>query len=228
MSEDLHIDQCMKFATYISAMRGLSLLHVFTLNSLNAHGLVNHTLLQDYPKSNDSMINSELETDMQTILKIVELGRSIRNAKNMKVKQPLQQIIVWRSNGERFLSAYTAIIKDELIVKDVVYTEDISQYESNVFKFNFKTAGAAFGKLVNSIKEYVDHITDNEKKVLLDHGQLQIEVKNQTVILKKEHINVEYIVSSGFEIAGDQQLRVLLDIKTHTSTSGGRSSQRIN
>ncbi|USK33083.1 isoleucine--tRNA ligase [Bacillus sp. F19] len=169
--------------------------------------------LQDYPKSNDLMINSELEADMQTILKIVELGRSIRNAKNMKVKQPLQQIIVWRSNGERFLNAYTAIIKDELNVKDVVYTEDISQYESNIFKLNFKTAGAAFGKLVNSIKEYVDHITDNEKKVLLDHGQLQIEVKNQTVILKKEHINVEYIVSSGFEIAGDQQLRVLLDIK---------------
>ncbi|MEH7014196.1 DUF5915 domain-containing protein [Neobacillus niacini] len=105
------------------------------------------------------------------------------------------------------------MIKDELNVKDVVYTEDISQYESNVFKLNFKTAGAAFGKLVNSIKEYVDHITDNEKKVLLDHGQLQIEVKNQTVILKKEHINVEYIVSSGFKIASDQQLRVLLDIK---------------
>ncbi|MFJ5625107.1 isoleucine--tRNA ligase [Peribacillus loiseleuriae] len=169
--------------------------------------------LQDYPKSNDLMINSELEADMQTVLKIVELGRSIRNAKNMKVKQPLQQIIVWRSNGERCLNSYTEIIKDELNVKDVVYTKDISQYESNVFKLNFKTAGAAFGKLVNSIKEHVEHITDNEKKTLLDHGQLQIEVKNQTVILKKEHINVEYIVSSGFEIAGDMQLRVLLDIK---------------
>lgn len=109
MHEICHLYQCYEGA-FPSAC-------FFTLNSLNAHALVNHTLLQDYPKSNDSMINSEVETDMQTILKIVELGRSIRNAKNMKVKQPLQQIIVWRSNGERFLSAYTAIIKDELKLK---------------------------------------------------------------------------------------------------------------
>ena len=53
--------------------------------------------LQDYPKANDSMIHPDLEADMQTILKIVELGRSIRNATNMKVKQPLQQMIVWQS-----------------------------------------------------------------------------------------------------------------------------------
>ncbi|GAA3321570.1 hypothetical protein GCM10020331_037970 [Ectobacillus funiculus] len=85
------------------------------------------------------MVNPNLEADMQTILKkIVELGRSIRNAKkNLKVKQPLQQIIVWRSEGERLLEAYTGIIKDELNVKDVVYTQDLSQYESTVFKLNF-------------------------------------------------------------------------------------------
>lgn len=169
--------------------------------------------LQDYPKVNDSMVNPDLEADMQTILKIVELGRSIRNAKNIKVKQPLQQMIVWRSKGERLLQAYTDIIKDELNVKDVVYTEDLSQYETTVFKLNFKTAGAAFGKLINAVKQYVDHILDMEKKALLDYGQLQINVEGQTVTLLKEHVNVEYVVSSGFEMAGDQQLKVILDIK---------------
>jgi isoleucyl-tRNA synthetase len=169
--------------------------------------------LQDYPRCNDSMVNPNLEADMQTILKIVELGRSIRNAKNLKVKQPLQQIIVWRSEGKRLLEAYTGIIKDELNVKDVVYTQDLSQYESTVFKLNFKTAGAAFGKLVNSVKEYIDHIPDTEKKSLLYNGQLQIDVKGHTVTLQKEHINVEYLVTSGFEMAGDQQLKVILDLK---------------
>jgi isoleucyl-tRNA synthetase len=113
---------------------------------------------------------------MQTILKIVELGRSIRIAKNMKVKLPLQQIIVivLRSEEEQLLNDYTVIIKDELNVKDVVYTEDLSQYESTVFKLNFKTAGAAFGKLVNAVKQYVDHILDSEKRALLDRGQLHI------------------------------------------------------
>lgn len=169
--------------------------------------------LQDYPKANDSMVNPDLEADMQTILKIVELGRSVRNAKNMKVKQPLQQIIVWRSEEERLLQAYKDIIKDELNVKDVVSTEDLSQYESTVFKLNFKMVGAAFGKLVNAVKQYVDNISDTEKRALLDNGQLQIDVEGQTLTLQKEHINVEYVVSSGFEMAGNQLLKVILDTK---------------
>lgn len=168
--------------------------------------------LQDYPKANDSMINLDLETDMKTILKIVELGRSIRNAKNLKVKQPLQQIIVWRSEGNRVLTPYSGIIKDELNVKDVVYTDDLSHYQSTIFKLNFKTAGAAFGKMVNIVKEYVDHIPETDKKLLLDKGQLQINVKGQTVTLEKEHINVEYQVASGFVMAGDEQLKVILDV----------------
>ena len=63
------------------------------------------------------------------------------------------------------------------------------------------------------MKDYVDQMPDSEKKSLLEDGQLEIAVKGQTVSLLKEHINVEYIVSSGFEMAGDQQLKVLLDLK---------------
>ncbi|MEH7352964.1 isoleucine--tRNA ligase [Neobacillus drentensis] len=169
--------------------------------------------LQDYPKANDSMIHPDLEEDMQTILKIVELGRSIRNASGMKVKQPLQQMIVWCNDGKRLLQAYTNIMKEELNVKNVIFTKDLSQYEATVFKLNFKTAGAAFGKLVNAAKDYVDQMPDSEKKSLLEDGQLEIAVNGQKVTLLKEHINVEYIVSSGFEMAGDQQLKVLLDLK---------------
>ncbi|MEI2357422.1 isoleucine--tRNA ligase, partial [Mesobacillus zeae] len=90
----------------------------------------NSVHLQDYPETNESMIHPDLEADMQTILKIVELGRSIRNAKNMKVKQPLQQILVWRSDDGRILNDYKNIIKDELNVKTVVYTDDLSKFES--------------------------------------------------------------------------------------------------
>lgn len=168
--------------------------------------------LQDYPTANDSLINQDLETDMKTILKIVELGRSIRNGKNLKVKQPLQQIIVSSSKGIQDLHPYSAIIKDELNVKNVIYTEELSPYLSTIFKLNFKSAGAAFGKLVNEVKEYVNQIPDPDKKVLLDNGELKVNIKGQTVTLKKEHIHVEYEVSSGFEMAGDEQFKVILDV----------------
>ncbi|WP_053367986.1 isoleucine--tRNA ligase [Bacillus sp. FJAT-27245] len=169
--------------------------------------------LQDYPGAELSMIHPELEEDMQAVLKIVELGRSIRNASNLKVKQPLKQLIVWRKDGVRDLDGYSNIIKDELNVKDVFYTENLSQYESTVFKLNFKTAGSAFGKLVNFVKESVEHLTETEKKTLLENGQLQIRVSGQTVTLDKEHVHVDHTVATGFEMAGDQQLKVLLDVK---------------
>jgi len=167
--------------------------------------------LQDYPLVNDSMINSDLEADMDTILKIVELGRSIRNTNNIKVRQPLQKMIVYRGEGERLSQAYTDIIKDELNVKEVVYTENLSQYESAHFKLNFKTAGAAFGNLVNTIKAYVEHIPQTEKKSLIDNGQLLVNVNGQKITLRKEHINIEYTISEDFDMAGDHHLKVLVD-----------------
>ncbi|MGW9100422.1 isoleucine--tRNA ligase [Priestia megaterium] len=168
--------------------------------------------LQNYPKFDDLLIKADLEADMQTTLKIVELGRSIRNAKNLKVKQPLQKLIVWRSQGERSLQDYTNIIKDELNVKQIVFTDDLSQYESPVFKLNFKASGAAFGKLVNVVKQYVDELYETEKRALLEGGQVRIILDEEEVVLTREHVNIEYVVSSGFELAGDQQLKVILDL----------------
>jgi isoleucyl-tRNA synthetase len=169
--------------------------------------------LQEYPKAKVSVINTKLESDMQTVLKVVELGRSIRNSKNIKVKQPLNKMIIWSGNGNRLSEDYLEIIKDELNVKNVLFTEDISQYETTTLKLNFKTAGSKFGKLVNGVKRYVDHIHDKEIKKLLENGVLNITIDGNELTLKREHVLVESLVSEGYEIAGDQQLKVLLDVK---------------
>ncbi|MBK3496330.1 isoleucine--tRNA ligase [Viridibacillus sp. YIM B01967] len=169
--------------------------------------------LQDYPKANEAMIDAELEQKMATILKIVEFGRSIRNSTSLKTKQPLQQIIIWRKENTEALADYTNIIKDELNVKTVNFTNDVSKYESANFKLNFKTAGAAFGKTVNSVKQYVERMPELEKQTILKHGELQIKVNEDLYTLKTEHVLVDYAVTPGFEMAGDQQLKVLLDVE---------------
>lgn len=172
----------------------------------------NSVHLQDYPEANDLMIQQDLETDMKTVLKIVELGRSIRNTKNLKVKQPLQQLIVWHNENHSHLNNYSYIIKDELNVKEVIFTNDLSHYQTINFKLNFKTAGSAFGKQVNPVKEYVEHLEDTAKKLLLETGHLQIRIDGQSLTLEKNHILVEYQVAPGFELTGDEQLKVVLDL----------------
>lgn len=167
--------------------------------------------LQDYPTVGTSAVNETLEANMKTVLKIVESARSIRNSKNLKVKQPLQTLVVWSGVGVHSLDVFSSIIKEELNVKDVVFTDDLSSYQSTVLKLNFKTAGVAFGKLVNDVKNYVNQLTELEKQTLLSNGQLEFIVANQSVTLMKEHILVEHQVAKGYEIAGDEQLKVLLD-----------------
>ncbi|HEY2420456.1 MAG TPA: isoleucine--tRNA ligase [Neobacillus sp.] len=213
LSEDKRAAYSTLFETLTTISRLLAPFVPFVAEDIHLKLHQESVHLQNYPKANDAMIKPDLEADMQTILKIVELGRSIRNAKNMKVKQPLQQLIVWRNAEDRLLHAYTRIIKDELNVKEVVFTKDLTLYESTVVKLNFKTSGAAFGKRVNAVKQYLDHIDDTEKRTLLGSGQLPILVEGQTVTLLKEHINVEYAVASGFEMAGDQLLKVIIDIR---------------
>jgi isoleucyl-tRNA synthetase len=119
---------------------------------------------------------------------------------------------VWRKEEKQVLKPYSGIIKDELNVKEIIYTENVSHYQSTFFKLNFKTAGAAFAKLINAVKEYVDHISDTDKKLLLENEQLQINIQGQTVTIEKKHLHVAYQVASGFEMAGDEQLKVILDI----------------
>ncbi|MEI2357423.1 DUF5915 domain-containing protein, partial [Mesobacillus zeae] len=82
-----------------------------------------------------------------------------------------------------------------------------------VLKLNFKTAGAAFGRHVNAVKHYVGTLSDNEKKELLNNGRLEINVERQIITLLQEHLNVSYTVTPGFEMAGDQQIKVILDLR---------------
>lgn len=167
--------------------------------------------LERYPKANNTLINPELEATMQEVLKIVELGRSVRNATNLKTKQPLQTLIVWNKEPQTHLPSYLEIIKDELNVKEVLQAPDLSKYYSTQLKLNFKTAGAAFGKDVNRVKEYVTHMPEDEKKAFLHTGHANLPLSDSTITLKKEHVLVEHEVVSGFNMVGDVLVKVVLD-----------------
>ena len=168
--------------------------------------------LQDYPEANETLINNNLEDEMKVVLKIVELGRSIRNTNNLKVRQPLQQMIIWNKK-QVSLSNYIDLMKDELNMKEILFVDDLSKFQSTNIMLNFKSAGAVFGKLTNAIKKYLETMPNKEKNLLLENGQVQINVEGQNITLLNEHINIEHHIASDFDIAGDDQLKVLMNIK---------------
>ncbi len=173
--------------------------------------------LQNYPTFNEALVNTKLENEMANILTIVELGRSIRNSQSIKVKQPLSEMIVSVEGELMDYQPYSELVKDELNIKECLWTNDFSAYETVHYKLNFKTAGAAFGAKVNSVKEYVVNLSDEEKTKLQQTGSVALTIDGEQLTLLKEHVLTESVVKEQYILAEDGSCRVLLNVHLTTS-----------
>lgn len=166
--------------------------------------------LCDFPSVDESMVDNELETDMEHLLEAVVLGRSCRNNSNMKTKQPLAKMYIkseW-SLGEFF----TDIIAGELNVKEVIFADDVSDFTSYSFKPQLRTVGPKYGKLLGGIKSYLSEVNGNEAmNSLKTDGELSFEVNGEDVILKEEDLLISSEQMEGFVSATDNNLTVVLD-----------------
>lgn len=172
--------------------------------------------LQDYPKHQSNFIDRKLEDDMNAVLKIVELGRSIRNSYNLKVKQPLAEMVIYTVVSNENLKKYESIIQDELNIKKINFVTDLEGLEEVSFKLNFKTAGAVFGKNVNDVKQYVENLTVSEKELLKSEGNITIVLSNESYVLLKEHVITESHMKEGYAFLEDGIYKVLINTKLTT------------
>ena len=95
--------------------------------------------LCDYPAVNEDQIDAELEDNMDEVLKIVVMGRACRNTANIKNRQPIGQMFV--KANQALPEFFADIVKDELNVKKVVFTDDVRSFTSYSFKPQLKTVG---------------------------------------------------------------------------------------
>lgn len=173
--------------------------------------------LQDYPHYNEALVNAKLEKEMANILTIVELGRSIRNSQSIKVKQPLSAIIVSVDGELTDYQPYSELIQDELNMKECIWTNDFSAYETVQYKLNFKTAGAAFEAKVNKVKDNVMNLSEAEKNLLQQTGSVTLTIDGEQVTLLKAHVLTESIVKEHYILAEDASCRVLLNVQLTTN-----------
>ncbi|KAI4453084.1 soleucyl-trna synthetase [Holotrichia oblita] len=101
-----------------------------------------------YPVEDKKFINTKLEGDMEITYNFCELGRSARSTSNIKIRQPLGKAYVTVAKSDFKLSdEFAQIIKDELNVKDLVVSKDLSSFASYSLKPQLKTIGPKYGKV---------------------------------------------------------------------------------
>ena len=166
--------------------------------------------LCDFPTVDESMVDTQLEYDMELVLSIVVMGRAARNGANRKNRQPLAEMFV--KAPEELSDYYKAIIADELNIKKVTFTDDVSAFTSYSFKPQLKTLGPKYGKQLNEIRILLAEIDGSAAKKELDStGVLKLNISIGEIELKEEDLLIEMIANARYYSLEENGITVAID-----------------
>jgi isoleucyl-tRNA synthetase len=166
--------------------------------------------LADYPVSDASFIDADLEENMERVLDIVVLGRAARNTAAIKNRQPIGCMYV---QGEALPAGYVSIIAEELNVKEVKFVADASSFISYRAKPQLKTLGPRYGKLLPKINAYLAGSGVGDAVVAAHNagGVYAFELEGTAVSLERDDVLIEPVQKEGFVTVTERELSVVLD-----------------
>ena len=175
------------------------------------HGLPLSVHMTSFPKADESQIDTALEESMGLVEKVVSLGRAARSRKNIKVRQPLSQLLVGvKAKQYELLNNYLDIIKGELNIKEVAPASDLDQYVCYSAKLNFKTAGPRLGNTVKEVAAHVGAADGDVIKEFVASGKLPVEVDGHRIVLGEEDVLVIRQEREGFAVETDGSVSIAL------------------
>ncbi|MFD0588043.1 isoleucine--tRNA ligase [Paenibacillus sp. GCM10027627] len=167
--------------------------------------------LVDFPVQDESLIDLELERDMESTKVIVELARNVRNETSIKTRQPLSELIV-SLDGNYPIDQYEEIIKDEINVKTIVVQHSDSGFVDFTLKLNLKVAGKKYGKQVGPIQGALKALTAEEARTVVVGGSFEFATgEGETLSISVEELLVEKQAKSGFASASGSGMTVALN-----------------
>lgn len=166
--------------------------------------------LDTLPELRKELINKDLEDKMDLVRRIVTLGRSSREDAAIKVRQPLSEILLDKAY-ENNLSDVIDLIKEELNVKQVVFSDDLSEYMNFSLKPNFKTCGSILGKKVGLFANELKKLDPKEFVQELEKGNMYMNLGGEEVEITKDFVDIRISSKEGFDIKMDKNVFVILD-----------------
>ena len=166
--------------------------------------------LCDFPVCDEALVDKTLEEGMEEVLAACVLGRACRNAAAVKTRQPLSRMLL---KADRPLPDFAAaILCEELNVKAVEPSEDVSAYTSYTFKPQLKTVGPKYGKQLGAIRSYLSEVDGSAAMATLRaEGALTLVVGDVTVRLTEEDLLISAAQKEGYVSMTDRGITVVLD-----------------
>ncbi len=166
--------------------------------------------LCSFPEVDEKLIDKKLEEEMDALLKIVVLGRAARNGSNRKNRQPLAKMYV--QSDIELTGYFTEIIRDELNIKDVEFTNDVSGFITYSFKPQLKTLGPKYGKNLGEIRNLLAEIDGSAAKAELDAtGFVTLNISTGEIKLEEADLLIDIKQKEGFFSVSENGITVAID-----------------
>ncbi|MBC3845463.1 isoleucine--tRNA ligase [Winogradskyella echinorum] len=170
--------------------------------------------LADFPKVDTTAIDKVLERKMENAQTISSLVLSLRAKEKIKVRQPLQKIMIPVDSKQQKeeIEAVSDLIKHEVNIKEVELLEDASDILVKQIKPNFKALGPKFGKDMKLISSAISTFTADDIKKIEQIGSLDVEINGKNITLGLDDVEITSQDIEGWLVANEGALTVALDV----------------
>jgi isoleucyl-tRNA synthetase len=173
--------------------------------------------LEPFPESDSTMIDEELESLMDTALRVCSLGRTVRNEAGIKIRQPLGRMLV-HDNGHRSQKLLeheeiSAIVKDELRVKELAGIDDLANVVTLKALPAFPVLGKRFGKRVPQVAEKIKSLPAEALRRFLEGGEVIVDVGDGEATLGREEMSVAVEGKAPYGAWLEHGVTVALDLE---------------
>jgi isoleucyl-tRNA synthetase len=160
--------------------------------------------------ADESLIDKDLEENMDEVIDVVVLGRACRNAAAIKNRQPVAKMYVKADKTPD--DSFIEVIREELNVKCVEFTDNVSDFTTYNFKPQLRTVGPKYGKYLGGIKTTLAEIDGNAAYAELKaNGAIKFTLGGDEIVLTEEDLLIEMTKKEGYESLGDHGVTVVID-----------------
>ena len=186
--------------------------------------------LTDYPVANEDFIDKDLEARMLMAQKITSMVLALRRKVNIKVRQPLQKIMIPAVDDEqrKHIEAVKNLIVNEVNVKELDFVEGAGILVKKV-KCNFRTMGKKFGRLMKGVAAAMDNLSQEQIAQLENQGSISVVVDGADAVVELADVDIISEDIPGWLVANEGNLTVALEVElTEELKNEGMARELIN
>ena len=166
--------------------------------------------LSDFPVYDESKVNERIENRMDLVKDLISLGRNAREEAKIKVRQPINEVILDGKN-EKLISDLTPLIKEELNVKNVTFVNNLTEYMTLSVKPNFRVCGKTFGKNINAFAKALEELSEKDITKLQNNESVKMRFLEEDLEITSDMVEIRVSSKEGYDAAFLNDIFIVID-----------------